>query len=139
VILRPLFSSRRRRGEDPLERGGEAKRFRNEGDVIMNAVRSMLLAAVVLAVAAEAWGTEQDRFLASFKKYGVSDSFAEGKKPCLCVGGSENGMAGRLLIAAIGDGSYGYECLAPVFDAQGEFTFGSPCVYNGGSVVVLSK
>ena len=106
----------------------------------MNAVRAVLLATMVLlGVAAEARATDQGQFLATFRKFGVGDSYFTSNKPCLCVGGSNNGKAGRLQIAQSGGGIYGFECVLPYFNAQGGFINVVPCVYNGGSVVVLSK
>ena len=107
----------------------------------MNAVRSVLLAAMVVlgVAAAEAWATDADQFLGTFRKFGVGDSYSTSRKPCLCVGGSGvNGKAGRLQVTEVG-GSYFFECLLPFFNAQGVFVNVVPCAYNGGSVVVLSK
>lgn len=106
---------------------------------IRKAAVSLLLAATVLGMNANAWATDQDKFVASLKKYGVTDSFDTGKKSCLCEGGTSDGKVGRLQISAPGDGTFSFECVIPVFDAQQNFTVVVPCRHNGGSVIVLSK
>jgi hypothetical protein len=103
-------------------------------------LRSALLAAVVLCASVEAWGaaTDEEAFLAAYKKFGVSENGLDSKKPCLCVGGSVDGQAGRLVVFKVAD-RYHYECRIPFFSPQGTQIGSASCFALGGSTIVLSK
>ena len=105
----------------------------------MRSLRTVLLAAVVVSRSVEAWGaTEEEKFLGMFKKFGVSENSLTSKKPCLCVGGSFDGGAGRLALFKLND-RYHYECRMPFFNQQGDQMGSGSCVSAGGTVTVLSK
>src|SRR5262245_21718572 len=101
--------------------------------------RSALLAAVVLCASVEAWGaTQEEQFLATFKKFGVLTSAEDGKKPCLCAGGNFDGRAGRVFLFKLAD-RYAYDCRIQFFNAQGGQSGSGNCIATGGSLVLLSK
>jgi hypothetical protein len=105
----------------------------------MRSLRSAILAVVILSGAVEAWGaTDEESFLAVFKKFGVTDDGLTSKKACLCVGGTADGQAGRLTVFRLAD-RYHFECRIPFFGAQGVQTGSGSCLALGGSIVVLSK
>jgi len=105
----------------------------------MTSVRAAIVATVVLcgSVAAVA-GTNEEAFLGVFKKFGVTNSDATSKKPCLCMGGGNNGQAGTLVIFR-SESTYSYECSISIFNQNGDAIGFTNCLALGGSVVVLSK
>ena len=96
-----------------------------------------LVAALVLVGTGPAWATDEDDFLRTLKKFGITTDTAT-KKPCLCNGGILDQRAGTLAVTRIGI-SYVFECQVPNFNAGGDQTGWAGCEVNGGSTLVLSK
>ena len=99
---------------------------------------TIVVAGLVLAHGLEARATQQDDFLNTLRRFGITDSVFTSKKPCLCSGGTENGAIGRLVAGQSGD-RFLFECVLSSFDPDGGQFGSAGCILNGGSITVIPK
>lgn len=106
----------------------------------MKSTYAMVLAAL-LSLDGMAHATDQSAFLSTLKQFGITTDYHTSKRACLCYSfASEANRIGKLV--AYSPGSliqYHYECVLPVFDAEGSFSGFNNCLIGGGSVTVISK
>ena len=80
----------------------------------------MVVAGLVLAHGLEARATQQDDFLNTLRRFGITDSVFTSKKPCLCSGGTEDGQIGRLVAGqSVSGGRVLFDCGLLSFDRPG--------------------
>jgi len=106
----------------------------------MTFLRAALLGALVLVSGSAALASNQDVFLSTLKRFGITDSVEDSKRPCLCIGGNANKLIGMFRIYDEVGGAHGYDCEVPYYDAQGVHYASRFCLSQGGSdIVVLPK
>jgi len=58
---------------------------------------AIVAAGPALAHGVDVGATQQDDFLSTRRRFGITNSVLASKKPCLCSDGTENGEIGRLV------------------------------------------
>jgi len=101
---------------------------------------TIVVAGLVLAHGLEARATQQDDFLNTLRRFGITDSVFTSKKPCLCSGGTEDGQIGRLVAGqSVSGGRVLFDCVLLSFDPDGNEAGSAGCIANGGSISVVPK
>jgi len=99
---------------------------------------AIVVAGLALAHGVDVGATQQDDFVSTLRRFGITDSVITSKKPCLCSGGAENGEIGRLVAGQSGDG-FLFECVLSSLDPDGGQFRSAGCILNGGSITVIPK
>jgi hypothetical protein len=100
---------------------------------------ALLLGVVCLGITSRASAaTDETRFLALLKSRGITGP-PDSKRPCVCVGGSENKKLGFLIAIKVVP-AFQYDCDIPGFDSStGARNSSASCIDGGGAVVLIDK